>query len=154
MPVLTKGDLLVIRPDVSYNLDEQRMVIQLAGDNACVLYNYYRCATLYKDSERISDSHIAYGLGWPEYKVARYRRALEKAGLIRTVTANAANKTTLTKLIVGMESVALFDAGLPHNIVDLSSFRQAMNKLGIEIQDVPSRVKEITAEVARTFKNK
>ena len=151
MPSVTQGDLLVIRPDTKFNVEEVKEVINLVGDNAYVLYNYFRLATLYKDSFRITEVGISNAIGWPPYKVAKYRRVLEKANLIRIITVG--NTNTITKLVVGIEAVTLFDAGLPHNIVDLTAFRNAVEDLGISHADIPKKFDLIKVTMAKGTKH-
>lgn len=148
MPSITQGDLLVIRQPTKYSSAEVKEVVEVAGDSAAVLYQYYRMASLYKDSCRVSDEVVADALGWPTYKAARYRRALEKAAFIR-ISNVGTGTTKITKIVVGKEAVALFDAGLPHNIVDINTFKEVMRSLGINASQLPQNLPRIQVEMAR-----
>lgn len=148
MPILTKGDLFVVRCSRNYDEAEMRSVVTLAGDNAALLYNHYRNAVLYKDSERISDAYVSQALGWAEYKVSRYRRVLEKTGFIRIVYTNV-NQRPEYKLLVGIETVALYDAKLPCNIVDVALFRKAMYRLNVTAATLPDNLEQVVAEARR-----
>ncbi len=102
---------------------EMNQVLKLISDVTYVLYSVYRTYP-FEDSTEIHDTAVGKLLGWDKRKVQDHRLLLEKANLFRMVRYGT--KTDgITKVFVGMDSVALFDAGLPCDILS----PKALNKL-------------------------
>lgn len=129
--MFTKSDLITVRERLNkavyYSISPQeiREVISRVNEVAFFLYNYYRTAYL-TEANDVSDEVVGELIGWPIRKVSKYRVELHKAGLIRLYKDGS-----ITKLIVGLDRVALADAGLPDNIHNQSSFKKIKKQLGI-----------------------
>lgn len=145
--LLTKADVLLVR-DVSVKgiwvtPQELRLVISLVGEVAYALYTLYRTYP-FLEAEEISDSGIGKLIGWPERKVQKYRTMLENADLFRS--CRYGTKTDgITKVFVGLETVALFNAGLPVNVPFPKAIAKLKKELNITtpeefVQNVPTMI--------------
>ena len=124
---------------------EMKSVIHLVGEVAYVLYSVYRTYP-FKESSDIHDSAVADLLDWKMSKVRRLRQDLEKAKLYATVRYGT--KTDgITKMFVGAEYVALYEAGLPSNILQPKIVKKICDKLRIKnMSDIAQHVQIIENE--------
>ena len=72
------------------NADERHDILQNAGDQALLLYQYYLRMAAIPDST-IEDTDAMNYFGWSKAKVARNRRALEKLNYFRKITYTSSN---------------------------------------------------------------
>ncbi len=128
-----KGDIHVTTCNTSFKgkwipPHETKSVIGLVGDAAYILYSFYRTFP-FKEAEEITDKYLAHMVGFSEQKVRRARLILDKEDLFRIIRYGS--KTDgITKVIVGADTVALFDAGVPSEILE----PKALNKLKKEFK--------------------
>lgn len=101
---------------------EMRNTIAAVGEVAYCLYSYYRTG-FFTEAADIEDTNVGLQIGWVDTKVKKYRLALEKADLFRSIRYGTRAKGT-TKVFVGADTVALFEAGLPANIIDSKAFNK------------------------------
>ena len=129
--IATKSDLTLVRikkksMTKSYlNSTEKREIFTTVSEIGLYLYlhysmEYFQCA------DDVTDIEVGKNMGWPTTKVAKYRRILEKEYLIKFV-----KEGPNTKLIVGVDQVILYNAGLPDRIHDFSAFQKIKRKLAI-----------------------
>ena len=145
--LLTNADILVVRDTsvkgVWITPQEMKAVITLVGEGAYITYSIYRTYP-FLEAEELTVANIADLLGWTERKVCRYRIMLENADLFRS--CRYGTKTDgITKVFVGLETVALFNAGLPSNVVYPKAIAKLKKELNITtpaefIQNVPTMI--------------
>lgn len=135
MKMFRESNLMTVREstrrNVKYHIEpsEKRHILRIVNEVAYVLYDHYRTAR-FVDTSDLVDEAVADELGWPARKVAKYRVVLEKAGLI-LIQKYGTGASSITKLIVGPDIVALAKAGLPDRIQDLSAFKRLKKQLKI-----------------------
>jgi hypothetical protein len=95
---------------------ELKQVVGAVGEIAYTLYSLYRTYP-FKESNELEDTDITNLIPWNHQKVRKYRRVLEKANLFRMVRIGT-KAMGITRILVGADVVALFDAGLPCEILD------------------------------------
>lgn len=122
------GDLKLIRVNnQTYGKwippNEMKEVIGISGDVGYLLYSVYRTFP-FNDSREISDKSLSKVLNWTEQKVQKTRLKLEKDNLIRIIRYGT-KVDGITKVFVGRDVLALFDAGLPSDILE----SKALNRL-------------------------
>lgn len=131
--LLGNGDLIVLRETASRGIwiapHELRSVIGLVGEVAYALYTYYRTFPFIEDSE-LHDDLIAKAIGWSARKVGKYRRILEGADLLLRVRYGT-EADGVTKLFVGEDTIALFNAGLPADIINPKALSKLKKELNI-----------------------
>lgn len=132
--ILGLGDLKVLRNTSSRGAwvepQEQQSVMNLVGDSAFALYYLLRTYP-FRESEEITDDNLAKLLGWSRKKTQRYRLVLEQNELYQTVRYGS--KTDgITKVFVGADTVALFNAGLPADIINPKALTKLKRKLSIK----------------------
>jgi len=126
--LLGLGDLKIVRANnQSYGRwippSEMKEVLDMVGDAEYLLYSVFRTYP-FNDSNEITDAFITKLLNWNEQKVQKKRLTLERLNLLRIVRYGS--KTDgVTKVFVGRDVLALFDAGLPSDILE----SKALNKL-------------------------
>jgi hypothetical protein len=136
LSLVNKANLLAVRRKarrtVTYHIDveEKRAVAELLNEVAYFLYEHYRTAYL-AEADDLSDEKVGKAIGWPLRKVTKYRLELQKVGLLRIVRIGSGDGA-IVKLIVGADSVALYDAGLPDKINDYTALNRLKRKFGIE----------------------
>jgi len=108
-------------------------VLTAVGDSAYILYSMYRTYP-FKESPQLTDESLAKLLGWDIQKVQRNRLVLEKANLFRTIRYGT-KQDGITKVFVGRDILALFDAGMPSDILE----PKALTKLKREFQVTSSQ---------------
>lgn len=113
--------------------EERKRVVEQVGDSGYTLYSYYRTEN-FRSSEELQDSYIADWLTWLPSKVKRYRQILEKAGLFKCVRHGTKEEGT-TRVWVGEEVVALYNAGLPAEILDGPEFNKLKRELKIQTSE-------------------
>lgn len=128
------GDLLVLRNKMVRGIwitpKEFRDVNNRVGEIGYALYSFLRTYP-FKEAEEITDKEIAKQLDWSVSKVKRARLQLEKQELFLTVRYGT--KTDgITKMLVGLEPVALFNAGLPSDIINSKAHEKLKKELGID----------------------
>lgn len=95
---------------------ETQQVLGLVSEITFTLYVIYRTYP-FKESTELNEEHIRKILGWSKRKVQDHRLILEKNNLLRIIRYGT--KTDgITKVFVGMDVIALFDAGLPSDILE------------------------------------
>lgn len=131
---------------VIYHVDQEEKcyVKEKTNEVAYFLYEYYRTAPL-PDADAVSDEAVARILKWPVNKVARYRRVLEKERLVHFYTVGG-----ITRMIAGVEPVALFHAGLPPKIANNKAFKRLKRKFGVI--DEATLLKQVS-NMARYYKD-
>ena len=132
--LLKQGDLLVLRDETKRGVwlspSEIRDVVNSVGEVAYTLYSLYRTMP-FRESEEITDSNVAMLIGWPDRKVSKYRKVLEASQLIHKVRYGT-KQDGVTKFFVGELPVALFNAGLPADVVSPKALRKIMQLMKIE----------------------
>lgn len=120
-------------------------VIQLTNEIAYALYSMYRTYP-FKEAEEISDTGLANLIGWPVKKVQKYRLILENNFLFRLIRYGT--KTNgITKVFVGLEPVALFDAGLPAECLSPKALTKIKQQLNITTTtELVNRAQEVVQE--------
>lgn len=144
-----KGDLLILRKATTRGIwvepYEQRKVLTLVGDTAFALYYLFRSFP-FRESTEISDENIANLMGWNQRKTQKYRLVLEQADLLRVVRYGT-KSDGVTKLFVGADTVALFNAGLPADILQPKHLDKIKRKLGIKTaQDLSAHYQDVVDE--------
>lgn len=125
---------------------EKREIVELVGDSGFVLYDHY-CRGGFTNVESLSDDKIGRAINWTATKVGKYRRALEKAGIVRFEKRTVKDSSWI-KLVLGRDFVALYDAGLDESFKNYDIYEQAKAHLGIEHpDDVVSRLEEIRQQM-------
>ena len=131
--LLGAGDLLVIRSTCNRGIwitpKEMKEVSNLVGEVGYMLYSYLRTYP-FKEASEITDIAIGNQIGWIPSKVKRVRLTLEKANIYRIV--KYVNTTgSVVKALVGIEQIALYDAGLPHDIINSKAHEKLKTKFRI-----------------------
>lgn len=116
-----KGDIKVITTNPNIRgawipPQELKQVIDLVGEVAYALYSVYRTYP-FKESDELEDTGMTDLLPWNHQKVRKYRRQLETNDLFRMVRYGT-KADGITRLLVGADVVALYDAGMPCEILD------------------------------------
>jgi hypothetical protein len=147
--LFAKTDCLLVRNESVRGLwippSEAAEVIALVGEVSYALYTFYRTAP-FKEAEDFSDSNLGNLIGWSERKVQRYRKILEANDLYLTVRYGT-KADGVTKMFVGTEILALFNAGLPSNILNVKALNKIKTKLNIRDSiSLISRVQEVVSE--------
>lgn len=128
--------------------NEMRTTIAAVGEVAYCLYSYYRTG-FFTESADIDDSNVGLQIGWPDTKVKRYRLILEKADLFLT-KRHGTKADGNTKVFVGADTVALYKAGLPANIIDSKAFNKLKRAFKINCtEDLLVNVNLMADEYAR-----
>ena len=127
---------------------EMRETIAAVGEVAYCLYSYYRTG-FFNEAADIDDINVGLQMGWVESKVQRYRLMLEKADLFRVVRHGSKTDGT-TKVFVGADTVALYEAGMPANIIDSKAFIKLKKLFKIECpNDLIKNAELMVKEYAR-----
>lgn len=154
MKLLAKADLSIYRlrhhgsTHYFITASEMRNIIAAVGEVAYCLYSYYRTG-FFNESSDIEDSIVGLQIGWVDTKVKKYRLILEKADLFRAIRYGTKAEGT-TKVFVGADTVALFEAGLPANIIDGKAFTKLKRMFKIETsEDLIVNVELIVNEYSR-----
>lgn len=148
--LLAKGDLKICRlrhhGSTHYFITaaEMRNTIAAVGEVAYCLYSYYRTG-YFNEADELGDREVGLQIGWPETKVQRYRRELEKANLYRNMRYGT-KSDGITKAFVGADTVALFEAGLPADIIDSKAFNKLKKKFNINTSDELIECAELMAK--------
>lgn len=149
--LLGLGDVKVIRVRAKGSThflltpEEMKAVITSVGDNAYVLYSYYRTG-YFTESHDFDDAAVAEVIGWGEKKVQKYRLILEGANLF-CKTRYGTKAEGITKVFVGADVVALHKAGLPADILDGNALTKIKRELGITTtQELIMQVSAVVAE--------
>lgn len=147
--ITARGDLLILRKTTSRGIwiqpHEQGEIMSAVGDSAFALYYLLRTYP-FKEAEQIEDDNLANMLGWTARKTQKYRLILEKAELIHSIRYGT-NADGITKLFVGADTVALFHAGLPADILNPIALGKIKRKLGIKnSQEMTKRIIDIVTE--------
>lgn len=136
MKLFGKGDLKVLRLRHSSSThyfitpQEMRRVIELTDDSGYVLYSYYRTG-FFTEAEQFEDIKVGDALGWGIRKVQKQRLALESKGLFKVVRFGTKTEG-ITKVLVGEDTIALDNAGLPADILDSKAFNKLKRKFKID----------------------
>lgn len=101
---------------------EMKEVLSVVNEATYTLYSVYRTHPFHS-SESITDTAVSSLIGWTERKVQKHRLALERANLFRMVRYGT-RTDGITKVFVGFDTVALFDAGLPAEILEPKAFNK------------------------------
>lgn len=127
---------------------EMRNTIAAVGEVAYCLYSYYRTG-FFTEAADIEDINVGLQIGWPDTKVKRYRLILEKAELFCT-KRHGTKADGSTKVFVGADTVALYKAGLPANIIDSKAFNKLKRAFKIACtEDLLVNVQLMVAEYER-----
>jgi hypothetical protein len=135
MKLFGKGDLKVIRLRHSGSTHyfitpgEMRSVMANVGEVGYCLYSYYRTG-FFNESEDFDDDVVGKVIGWADHKVKRYRLNLENAGLFKRVR-HGTKQEGITKVLVGADTIALDNAGLPPDILDSRAFNKLKKAAGV-----------------------
>ena len=149
--LLGNGDVKVIRVRAKGSThflltpEEMKAVITTVGDNAYVLYSYYRTG-YFIESNDFDDCNVAEVIGWVEKKVQKYRLILEASKLFCRVRYGT-KAEGVTKVFVGADVVALHLAGLPAEILDGAALLKIKRELGINsAEELVEHAKAVVAE--------
>ena len=127
------GDLVVLRNQAIRGIwitpQEFREVVGLVGEVSYALYSLLRTYP-FKEAEEITDVYLSELTGWKASKVKRARLQLESKGLYMTLRYGT-KAEGVTKMFVGLEPVALHNAGLPADIINSSAHTKLKKKFGI-----------------------
>lgn len=142
--LLGKGDIKVVTTNPNTRgawipPHETTKVLSKVKEATYVLYSIYRTFP-FKESDEVTDSNMAQILGWSARKVRDHRLVLEEVDLFRSIRYGS-KVDGITKVLVGEDVIALFDAGLPHDILDGKVFNKIKKELGIT--DVVGNISEI-----------
>jgi hypothetical protein len=135
MNLLGKGDLKVCRlrhqgsSHFFITPSEQRAVGNAVGESAYFLYSYYRTGW-FNQAEDFDDNVVGLHIGWNARKVQKHRLMLEQSNLFRSIRYGT-KADGVTKVFVGEDVVALFEAGLPADILDGKAFQKLKRALKI-----------------------
>jgi hypothetical protein len=139
MRLFGKGDLKICRlrhqGSTHYFIaaSEMRTVMESVGEVAYCLYSYYRTG-FFNDSDDIADETVGTAIGWNPRKIQKYRLILETSNLFRIVRFGT--KTSgATQVFVGADIVALYDAGLPPDILDSKAFSKLKKAFKLNSQE-------------------
>lgn len=128
--------------------EEMRKVHELVGEIGYYLYSYYRTG-FFNELEDLQDSLVGSIIGWVPSKVQKYRLALEKAELFLIVKYGT-KQDGIAKVFVGEDTVALYKAGLPANIIDGPAFNKIKRNLKINTaSEVVENIEVIKEEFSR-----
>ena len=139
MKLLGKGDLKVcrIRHQGSTHFfitpAEQRTVGNAVGEFAYFLYSYYRTGW-FNQAEDFDDDIVGLHIGWNARKVQKHRLVLEQANLFKSIRYGT-KMDGITKVFIGADTVALFEAGMPSDIIDGKAFNKLKKKFNITSSD-------------------
>ena len=144
-----KGDLLILRKTTTRGIwiqpHEQSEIMTLVGDSAFALYYLLRTYP-FKEAEEITDTNLAKLVGWTVRKTQKYRLVLEQSEIIHSVRYGT-KADGITKLFVGADTVALFHAGMPADILNPVALGKIKKKLNIKTpQEMTKRITDIVAE--------
>lgn len=124
---------------------EMKEVLNLVGEIGYALYTFYRTYP-FKEDEEFHDFNVAELLGWGTKKVQKYRLVLEKNELLLSVRYGT-KIDGITKVFVGMEPVALFNAGLPADVINPKALNKLKKRLCIQnTQELVSNINSIISE--------
>lgn len=135
MKLFGKGDLKLLRVRYSGSTHyfitpgEMRSVMTNVGEVAYCLYSYYRTG-FFNESDDFDDEQVGKVIGWADHKVKRYRLNLENAGLFKRIRHGTKHEG-ITKILVGADTIALDNAGLPADILDSKAFGKLKKKFNI-----------------------
>jgi hypothetical protein len=149
-----KGDVKVITTNPNIRgawipPQELKQVIDSVGEVAYALYSLYRTYP-FKESSELDDGEITNLIPWNQRKVQKYRLIIENAGLFRMVRYGS--KTDgITRILVGADVVALFDAGLPCEILDTSVYNKLRKEFKVTtpqelVREAPNMVQAYEAD--------
>lgn len=151
--LLGKGDLIVLRDTslrgVWITPYELKTVVALVGEVAYTLYTFYRTFPFAEDAQ-IQDINVASEIGWTTRKVQRYRKILEAAQLYCSIRYGT-KADGVTKLFVGQETVALFNAGLPADVLNPKALHKLKQKFSIK--DTPMLISNVNKLVYEFERN-
>lgn len=121
---------------------EMTRVLDLVREVTYVLYSVYRTYP-FKEADELEDATIGKLLNWSARKVRDHRRILEQENLYRAIRYGT-KADGITRVFVGEEVIALFDAGLPASVLDAKALNKVKRDLGITcISDLVARVAEV-----------
>lgn len=128
---------------------ELNQVIGTVGEVAYALYSLYRTFP-FKESLEVDDLFISTLIPWNQKKVQKYRLILETTNLFRMVRYGT-KADGITRLLVGADVVALFDAGMPCEILDSNVYSKLKKEFKVNtpqelIQEAPNMVKAFEAD--------
>ena len=152
--LLGLGDVKVLRERAKgsthyfISVNEMRRVLSLVGDNAYVLYSYYRTG-FFTESTDFEDKEVSLVLGWARTKVQKYRLILENANLFHSVRYGT-KQDGMTKVFVGEDIVALFNAGMPADVLDSNALNKLKKEFGISSG---SELVERVAELVKAYED-
>lgn len=127
---------------------EMRSIQLLLGESAYYLYSYYRTG-FFNEAADLDDDVVGNNIGWNTGKVQKYRLVLEGASVFRKIRYGT-RADGITKAFVGADVVALFDAGLPADILDGKAFTKLKKVLKIEsAQDLIDNAELMVKEYER-----
>jgi hypothetical protein len=154
MKLLGKGDLKLCRlrhqgsTHYFISVAEMCSVQTAVGETGYYLYSYYRTG-FFDEAEDFDDETVGNKINWPSTKVKKYRLILENAALFRKLRLGT-KADGITKVFVGQDTVALYDAGLPADILDGKAFLKLKRALKITtIQELIENVELMVNEYAR-----
>lgn len=131
--LLGKGDILVLRDTSVRGIwitpNEIRETVACVGEVAYTLYSVYRTYP-FQESDELTDEAVGIALGWPAKKVQKYRLLLESNNLFLT-TRYGTKTDGITKVFVGAETVALFNAGLPADILNPKALHKLKKEFNV-----------------------
>lgn len=130
-----QGDIKVILENASTKGNwippiEMSKVLTIVSDNAYVLYSFYRTFP-FTEAVELDDTFVSKILNWSNQKTKRNRLDLQNNNLFRTVRYGTRTEG-ITKVFVGMDVVALFDAGMPAEILEPKALRKLKRQFNIE----------------------
>lgn len=134
--LLKKADVKVCRmyqqkgTNVYILKDEMKAMLALLGEVAYCLYAYYRTG-FFSEAADFDDENVAEDLGWPVSKVQKYRLLLEANGVFLKVRYGT-KQNGITKVLIGLDIVALHNAGLPVEVTDSKAFKELKKQFNIE----------------------
>jgi hypothetical protein len=128
--------------------EEMRSVQTLVGETGYYLYSYYRTG-FFDEAEDFDDVCVGNKINWVSSKVKKYRLLLEGAALFRKQRIGTKSEG-VTKVFVGADTVALFDAGLPADILDGKAFSKLVRVLKLNSpKEIVENVELMAKEYAR-----
>lgn len=154
MKLFGKGDLKLMRlrhqGTTHYFIaaNEMRAVQELVGEFGYYLYSYYRTG-FFNEAEDFDDEVVGKQIGWASTKVKKFRLVLENNALLRKKRIGTKTDNVM-KVCVGADAVALFDAGLPADILDGKAFLKLKKALKLEsAQDLIDNAELMVKEYER-----
>lgn len=155
MKLLSKGDVKVCRfrhqGSTHYFITppEMRSVMSMLGEAAYCLYSYYRTG-FFLEADDFEDGTVGLQIGWPQHKVKKYRQILEKADVFRRIRYGT-KVEGITKVFVGADVVALFNAGLPADIIDGKAFNKLKKMFNVTTaEDLIENAERMAKEYERS----